>query len=76
MPPKLTSKRNRHHKKSQQTAVQAVEREQKLFELWKAALLLMREKRVLLFPLLERQAVCGNYGSTEERCLQLVSKEP
>ena len=45
--------------KSQQTAGQAEETGQNLFERRIYAMLLLREKRVVLSPMLERTAVCG-----------------
>ena len=45
--------------KSQQTAGQAAETGQNLFERCIYAMLLLREKRVVLSPMLERTAVCG-----------------
>ena len=45
--------------KSQQTAGQAEETGQNLFERCIYAMLLLREKRVVLSPMLERTAVCG-----------------
>ena len=45
--------------KSQQTAGQAAETGQNLFERCIYAMLLLREKRVVLSPVLERTAVCG-----------------
>ena len=45
--------------KSQQTAGQAAETGQNLFERCIYTMLLLREKRVVLSPMLERRAVCG-----------------
>ena len=45
--------------KSQQTAGQAAEAGQNLFERCIYVMLLLREKRVVLSPMLERTAVCG-----------------
>ena len=45
--------------KSQRTAGQAAETGQNLFERCIYAMLLLREKRVVLSPMLERTAVCG-----------------
>ena len=45
--------------KSQRTAGQAEETGQNLFERCIYAMLLLREKRVVLSPMLERTAVCG-----------------
>ena len=45
--------------KSQQTAGQAAETGQNLFERCIYTMLLLREKRVVLSPMLERTAVCG-----------------
>ena len=45
--------------KSQRTAGQAEETGQNLFERCIYAMLLLREKRVVLTPMLERTAVCG-----------------
>ena len=54
--------------KSQQTAGQAAETGQNLFERCIYAMLLLREKRVVLSPMLERTAVCGTIAS--EQCLR------
>ena len=54
--------------KSQQTAGQAAETGQNLFERCIYAMLLLREKRVVLSPMLERTAVCGTIAG--EQCLR------
>ena len=54
--------------KSQRTAGQAEETGQNLFERCIYAMLLLREKRVVLSPMLERTAVCGTIAS--EQCLR------
>ena len=60
--------------KSQQAACQASETGQNLSERCIYALLLLREKRVVLSPMLERKAVCGKQQPTEGCRLRLVSK--
>ena len=60
--------------KSQQTAVQASGKGQNLSEWCIYALLLLREKRVVLSPMLEWKAVCGKQQPTEGCRLRLVSK--
>ena len=54
--------------KSQQTAGQAEETGQNLFERCIYAMLLLREKRVVLSPVLERTGVCGTIAG--EQCLR------
>ena len=54
--------------KSQRTAGQAEEIGQNLFERCIYTMLLLREKRVVLSPMLERTAVCGTIAS--EQCLR------
>ena len=54
--------------KSQQTAGQAAETGQNLFERCIYTMLLLREKRVVLSPMLERTAVCGTIAG--EQCLR------
>ena len=54
--------------KSQRTAGQAEEIGQNLFERCIYAMLLLREKRVVLSPMLERTAVCGTIAG--EQCLR------
>ena len=54
--------------KSQQTAGQAAETGQNLFERCIYTMLLLRDKRVVLSPMLERTAVCGTIAS--EQCLR------
>ena len=71
----VTSKENRHCVKSQQAAGQASETGQNLSERCIYALLLLREKRVVLSPMLERKAVCGKQQPTEGCRLRLVSKK-
>ena len=61
--------------KSQQAAGQASETGQNLSERCIYALLLLREKRVVLSPMLERKAVCGKQQPTEGCRLRLVSKK-
>ena len=54
--------------KSQQTAGQASETGQNLFERCIYTMLLLREKRVVLSPMLERTSVCGIIA--DEQCLR------